>query len=176
MRFELEHRLPGHVDKRSLLRQLYTDPRLNDALASMRHLKSREITHLAVDEAAGTAERVVRIDLDMPVPGALKRLFAGGSNINHLGWEEHSTCDFEALTIDFAIRLPHLDMRIDAGGRYQLRDGRADDEVLRSIGGHVCVDAPVVGGLAERIVVARLKDNMDEEARLTAEFLREAAN
>lgn len=175
MQFELEHSLPCPTDSHSLLCKLYTDPALNAALADMRHLKSREITHLTVDEAAGTAERVVRIELDMPVPGSLRRLFPGVGDVDHLGWEEHSTCDFEALTIDFAIRLPYLDTRIDAGGRYQLHSGRSDDEVLRRIDGRVRIDAPVVAGLAERVVVGRLKDNMDEEARLTAAFLRESA-
>lgn len=175
MQFALEHQLPCHMDKPELLYKLYTDPQFNQALASMRHLKSREVVHLAVDEAAGTAERIVRIELDMPVPRALKQLLPDAHNSRRLGWEEHSTCDFSALTIDFDIRLPYLDARVDAGGRYQLQDGHVADEVVRRIDGYVRVDAPLVAGLAERVVVSRLKDNMDEEARVTAAYLYAAA-
>lgn len=175
MQFALEHRLPRHTDKASLLYQLYTDPQLNQALAEMRHLKSREVLHLSVDEAANSAERIVRIDLDMRVPRAFKHLYSGADEVKRLGWEEHSTCDLSALTIDFDIRLPYLNTRIDAGGRYQLCDGDFADEALRRIDGHVRIDAPLVAKMAERAVVARLKESMHEEARLTAEYLHKSA-
>lgn len=173
MRYRLEHQLPWSGSTRSLIRLLYTDPELSEALADMRHLKRREVTHLQVDEAAGRGQRRVRIELDMAVPDVVRRLLGGASAEalgNHMGWEEHSTCDLDARTIDFAIRLPYLDTRVHAEGTYRLLDDAGG--TLRRIDGEVRIDAPVVGRLAERIVVARLKENMDEEARLTAAFLR----
>jgi len=176
LQYQLEHRFNWRGNTRDLLQLLYTDPGLSDALSDMRHLKSREVTHLEVDTVAGRAKRIVRVELDMPVPGVLKRRL-GADNAdaigNHLGWEEHSTCDFDALTIDFDIHLPHLDTRITAGGRYQLRNGTHPGEVARHIDGHVRIDIPMVARMAERLIVSRLKDNMEEEARITAAFLHD---
>lgn len=140
----------------------------------MRYPKNREVTHLEVDEASSHAERIVRIELDMPVPRVLeRRLGAEGNEAtgHHLGWEEHSTCDLNALTIVFDIRLPHLATRVTADGRYRLADG-GDTEVVRYIQGRVDIDMPMIACMAERLIVSQLKDNMEEKARITADFLR----
>jgi len=177
MRYELEHRFLWD-DPRQLVRLIYTDPALNDALAHMRHLKSREVMDLHVDDEAGHAERRVRIEIDMPIPPAFKRMLPHDRMArleDRLYWDELSTCDLNTGQIDFEIRLPQLTERVHATGLYRMHPGKRPGEVIRTIRGDVRVDAALVGRVAERIVVSRLKENMDEEARLTAEYLRQRA-
>jgi len=174
MRYQLQHRFAWH-DPRQLVRLIYTDPALNDILAEMRHLKSREVRELRIDEQAGVARRQVRIEVDMPIPPGFKRVLPrkGMQQLeDRLFWDELSTCDLNAGRIDFEIQLPQLTERVHATGRYQIHAGERPGEVIRTIHGNVVIDTALVGRVAERIVVGKLKENMDEEARLTAQFLR----
>lgn len=166
MRFSVEHTLPGTL---ASLESLLVDPHTYDRLE--RELPGFErIELLASEETGGVLRRRVRY-----TPRAHDRVPAFGRGLvtpEMLVWIEESAYDRAQQRIDYTTH-PNLPERwrhrFDSSGRFTFR--QASSGVLRRIEGEINVRMPLVGGLAERVLVREVVTAFDTDATLLASWL-----
>ena len=166
MRFSVEHKLPGTLSR---LEAIITDPQLYDRLA--RALPGLErIELLASEEMDGILRRRVRY-----TPRAHDRVPAFGRGLvtpEMLIWVEESAFDRAAGRIDYRVE-PNLPARwrdrFDSRGCFTFRQEAGG--IVRRVDGEVTVRVPVVGGLAERVLVKEAQAGFDADAAVLASWL-----
>ncbi len=166
MRFSVEHKLPGTLAR---LEALILDPSLYQRLE--RTLPGfQRIELLASDEADGVLCRRVRY-----TPRAHDRVPGFGRGIitpEMLIWVEESRFDRARHRIDYVVE-PNLPERwrdrFDSRGSFTFREEAGG--IVRRIDGEVTVRVPLVGGLAERVLVQEVRAGFDAEAAILAGWL-----
>ena len=167
MRFTVEHKLPGTIER---LESLIVDPQLYDRLAPLLPGIER-IELLASDDRDGQLRRRVRY-----TPRAKDRVPVFGRGLvtpEMLVWVEESLFDRASHRIDYHVT-PNLPERwrerFDSRGAFTFR--QEQDGVVRRVEGEVIVRVPVVGVLAERVLVKEVRAGFDADAAILAGWLR----
>lgn len=90
-----------------------------------------------------------------------------------MAWVEESTFDKAACRLDFTnvAVLDWVRRRLSNHGTIEFRDG-GSGRTVRVIAGELRVKFPILGAIAERIIYAKAKGILDEEARLFGEYLK----
>jgi hypothetical protein len=166
MRFSVEHALPGTLASlESLLVDPHTYARLERELPGFERIEL-----LASDETDGVLRRRVRY-----TPRAHDRVPAFGRGLvtpEMLIWIEESAYDRAQQRIDYTTH-PNLPERwrdrFESSGRFTFRQTASG--VVRSIAGEINVRVPLVGGLAERVLVREVRAAFDTDANLLASWL-----
>lgn len=166
MRFSVEHALPGTLASlESLLVDPHTYDRLERALPGFERIEL-----LASEETGGVLRRRVRY-----TPRAYDRVPAFGRGLvtpEMLIWVEESAYDRAQQRIDYSTH-PNLPEkwrnRFESTGRFTFR--QAASGVVRCIEGEIIVRMPVIGGLAERVLVREVRTAFDTDANLLASWL-----
>jgi hypothetical protein len=171
MRFSVEHDLPGTLTR---LESLITDPGLYERLE--RALPGIErIELLSSEEVGGVLHRRVRY-----TPRAHDRVPSFGRSFvtpEMLIWVEESAYDRARQRIDYRTEpnLPeHWRNRFDSWGHFTFR--QAARGVVRRIEGEITVRVPLIGVLAERVLVRELRTAFDADATVLASWLETAAD
>ncbi|HEY2745037.1 MAG TPA: DUF2505 family protein [Polyangia bacterium] len=169
MRFVVEHKLPGTIER---LEALIADPRLYDRLApALPGIERIEL--LASDEADGRLHRRVRYTPRAHASGRVPAFGRGIITPEMLVWIEESVFDRAAHRIDYRIT-PNLPARwrdrFDSHGAFTLR--AEPGGVVRRVDGEVVVRVPIVGAIAERLLVKEVRAGFDADAAVLAGWLR----
>ncbi len=165
MRFTVEHRLPGTLER---LSSLIADPQLYDRLAP--ELPGLERIELILsEETDGRLRRRVRYTPRAQVPSFGRGLVTAEMMI----WVEESVFDRAAQRIDYRVT-PNLPERwrdrFDSHGCFTFR--QEADGVVRRIEGEVVVRVPIVGAIAERLLVKEVRAGFDADAEVLTRWLR----
>jgi hypothetical protein len=166
-RFTVEHKLPGTLER---LEALIADPQLYDRLApALPGLERIEL--LFSEETEGRLHRRVRY-----TPRAHDRVPSFGRGLitaEMMIWVEESVFDRAAHRIDYRVT-PNLPERwrdrFDSRGSFTFR--QEPDGVVRRIDGEVVVRVPIVGVIAERLLVKEVRAGFDADAAVLAGWLR----
>lgn len=166
MRFSVEHRLPGTLAR---LESLIADPQLYERLA--RALPGLErIELIASEEANGVLRRRVRY-----TPRAHDCVPSFGRGLvtpEMLIWVEESVYDRALQRIDYRVE-PNLPERwrdrVDSRGTFTFR--QEPGGVVRRVEGEITVRVPLVGVLAERVLVREVRAGFDADATVLASWL-----
>ena len=167
MRFSVEHKLPGTLDR---LDALLVDARLYERLAQALPGIER-IELLSSEERDGKLRRRVRY-----TPRAEDRLpaFARGAiTPEMLIWIEESVFDRAAHRIDYQVT-PNIPERwrdrFESRGAFHFDE--IADGVVRRIEGEVVVRVPLVGTIAERLLIKEVRAGFDADAAVLTGWLR----
>ncbi|HJZ84150.1 MAG TPA: DUF2505 family protein [Polyangia bacterium] len=166
MKFELVHTFDTDLVN---FEKALLDPRLYDMLGrTMDGLK--KIEELERHDDGKRVRRRVRSVPQTEVPA-----FARGKlKPEMLEWVEESTYDRELHRLEYRI-LPNIPERwhdrFRSQGTYSLTE--VGGKVRRVIDGEVVIKVSLIGGMAERYVVAQVKKNFEQEAEGLRAFLRE---
>lgn len=166
MRFSVEHTLPGTLAR---LEALIADPQLCQRLE--RALPGLErIELLSSEEASGVLRRRVRY-----TPRAHDRVPSFGRGLvtpEMLIWVEESAYDRARQRIDYRVE-PNLPERwrdrFDSRGCFTFRE--AAGGLVRRVEGEVTVRVPLVGVLAERLLVREVRAGFEADAAVLATWL-----
>lgn len=161
MHFSLEHHFDAPVD---VVEKASNDTAYQEQLSDLPNLGERKVTKL-VEGPDGSIHRVVHYKLGSQLPAPVVAVIGPAAT-----WDEIATFDPATHTWAFEIRPNVLSGRIDCRGRYTfVPDG---DGTKRVVDVDLRVKVPLVGGRVEREIGKGLKETMDAEARLLADYLQ----
>ena len=161
MRWQTEHVIAAPLAR---VEAVALDPDL--AREMPRYIKAIEhVELLERTERDGVIERVIRYrPVFNPPP------FAKGVTREMAEWLERTRWDLATHACTYVIE-PNIPAqwraRFRGEGVYRL-EARGADKTARIVEGDVVIDAPLVGRLAERFTIGRVKQQFDGEAELLA--------
>jgi hypothetical protein len=166
MHFTIEHTLPGTLAR---LEAIIADPGLYDRLAPALPGIAR-IELLDSDERDGKLRRRVRYT--PRAEGRLPAFARGRITPEMLIWIEESLYDRAARRIDYRVT-PNLPERwrdrFDSHGVFSFRE--AAGAVVRRVDGEVIVRVPILGAIAERLLVKEVRAGFDADAAVLTSWL-----
>jgi hypothetical protein len=121
--------------------------------------------------AEGTDGKLVHLRVQYAFSGSLSGPARAVLDPARLTWVDHSTFDREAHRIEFEIVPDHYSDRLQCRGSYEFEESgeRATRQLML---GDLRVRYPIVSGLVERALVAGLRQNIGEQARILERWLR----
>lgn len=163
MHFTLEHRFEAPVD---VVERASNADDYQERLSDLPNLGERKVTKLD-RHADGSIDRTTHYKLGSQLPAPVVAVIGPAAT-----WDEVATFDPAAHRWSFEIRPHVLGGRIDCTGQYTfLPHGEA---TLRVVEVDLKVKVPLVGGRVEREIGKGLKETMDAEALVLAEYLAES--
>jgi hypothetical protein len=161
--FELTQRIDAPVAD---VADAFCDPAYYAALAAAPKLGVPEV--LGREVAGDTVVLRVRFRFRGDLSAAARAVLDPAK----LTWVEESRHDLTTHVVRFELKPDHYGDRFSCRGGYRLEPAPGDPAVtVRRAEGDVKVKAPLVGSSVERALVSGLKEHLQAEAAIVAEFL-----
>lgn len=159
MRFDLTHDFDLALDALELA---VVSPDLGDKLAArLTSMKLVEQRQHAIDLEAKRLERTWSFRPTFPLPAFARDKVT----LEQLSWDELWRYDLASHAATFTIK-PHAkegDRWFSAQGTYRL-ERLGEDRARRRVEGELHVHVPVLGTIAERLLLTEIKKTFDQEA------------
>lgn len=160
MRFAIDHHLPGTVD--DVLAALL-DPEFLRCLGDLPDLGAPEV--LGQDRDGDVVVQRVHYSFTGSLSPAVTRVIDPAK----VTWVTETTYDLAARHATFLIIPDHYGNKLRCAGTHTFTGN--DQGTVRRAEGELTVRVPLVGRVVERAIIAGLRDHLDTETDLLAEWL-----